>query len=241
MTLLAAMLGACRSADEEATPTATAPGAVTLNTTSDPALANTLQAQTAATAERAGDQTLQPTATDEPLPTLAVAAEGGAPLSAMTGECPVPEGFRLHVRQGFCLSAPEGWDARNVDGGLAASLETTPGQALALKPDWAAGSEVCQLMIYVTTGEAPEAHLQSRYDVFSRRADVAELSPVAVRTLANLALPGFTWQSAGGASGGVYADTVFLNRLLHISFSGTECGADALAPAIETLRINPNS
>lgn len=235
------MLGACSSVDGGSTTAVTPEGAVTLNTTSDPALANTLQAQAAATAVSVAELTPRSTATDEPLPTLVVIAEGGAPLSAMTGECPVPEGFSLHVRQGFCLAAPEAWDARNVDGGLAASLGTTPGQALALQPDGTDGSEVCQLMIYVMSGESPEVHLQSRYDVFSQRADIAELSPVAVRSLANLALPGFTWLSTNGAAGGVYADTISISRLLHISFSGTQCGADLLAPALETLRINPET
>lgn len=206
--------------------------------TSDPALAMTLQAAAVGTAEWVGRLTPQPTQADDLTATLTPAPVGTL-LASRTGHCPQPEGYSLHVREGFCLAAPQGWTPLNVDGGLAASLDTTPGQAIALQPDWATSAAVCSLMIYIVVGDSATEHLEARRAEFEGRADIVYLSPaVEVQNLGTMTLPGFVWERSDGQTGEVLADVVGINRLIHISFSGSQCPSEALLPVLETLRFN---
>lgn len=207
--------------------------------TLDPALAMTLQAAAVGTAEWVGRLTPPPTQGTEAMATLQPPEPIGTPLASRTGRCVQPEGYSLHIREGFCLAAPEGWIPLNVDGGLAASLDTTPGQAIALQPDWAASAAACTLMIYIVAGDSAAEHLEARYAEFKGRTDIVQLSPaVEVQELGTLTLPGFLWERSDGQAGGVFADMVGLNRLAHISFSGSQCPLEALLPVLETLRFN---
>ncbi len=225
---------------ETGTPTLLAPlPTSSFENTADPALALTLQAAAVGTAEWVGRLTPSPTPSSVVTLTPQLPPPVGTPLASLTGHCVQPEGYFLHVREGFCIAAPEGWTPLNVDGGLAASLDTTPGQAIALQPDWAASAAECMLMIYIVVGDSPTEHLEARYAEFKGRSDIVRLSP-AVDILAPgpLVLPGFLWERSDGQAGGVLADTVGLNRLAHISFSGTQCPLEALLPVLETLRFN---
>jgi hypothetical protein len=208
--------------------------------TTNPDLSYTLQADAAATAASVAGSVVPSTATREPAE--GVGAEtpvvAGTPLSALTGPCPVPEGFELHVREGFCIATPAAWTPFNVDGGLAASLGTTPGQAISLRPDWADDTSVCTLMVYIIAGQTADEHLVERYDSFERRADLAGLSPLRTWALGEVVMPGFTWASTVGEAGGTYADALSFNRLMHVSYSGTSCPLENLLPAIQTLRFD---
>lgn len=235
----AMLLGGCRSREGAEAPVEPA-GAEeqTFEGTSDPALSQTMQAEAALTAAWVAEQSIPPTATDEPFPTLAATAALGTPVSSLTGQCDIPGDYELHLRDTFCLGAPPEWKPLNIDGGLAASLSTTPAQAIGLQPDWAAAADSCSLLIYITTGDSAEAHLQTTYNSFVNRADLVELSAVQAQTLGDLMAPGFTWVSSGGESGGVYADVVGMNRVVRISYRGTECQLDDLLPVLSTLRFN---
>ena len=236
--LLALLLGGCRAADEA--PTAGPESTLSPElVTADPAAAATLQAEAAATAAWVGALSPAPTATDEPFPTLARDAVEGLPAVSLVGagECPVPAGFTEHVRSGFCLSAPEGWTSYNMDAGVAATLGTTPGQTLSLRPDWAESASTCDFTVYLAGGESPYIPLEARYREFRERSDLTSLSALDMQSFGTLALPGFRWESQEGASGGIFVDTVGVNRLLFVSFSGMQCAPEDLAPAFNTLRI----
>jgi hypothetical protein len=207
--------------------------------TADPALAQTLQADARITAQWVATLPAVPTATHAPLPTYDPAEVVGTPAAQRTGPCSAPEDFVLHDRDRFCLAAPAAWVPLNVDGGLAATLNTTPGQAISLRPDWAASTEVCHLMVYVAAEASAADHLQARRAEFSTRGDLDALSPIAFNSLGGLLMPGFTWSANGGETGGIYADMLGVNRLLHISRGGTDCPLDALVPVLETLRVDP--
>lgn len=205
--------------------------------TSDPVEAQTLQADVAATA--AWLATLTPLVTPVPSPTADYGSTEGVSPADLTGPCPVPDGFRAHLRQGFCISAPAPWIVYNVDGGLAAALETTPGQAISLQPDWVESPGDCHLMIYVSVEESAGEHIERRYAEFLARTDVVELSGVRMQSLAGMALPGFVWEANDGDSGGVFAALVGPNRLLHISYGGGACTQADWLPVLETWRVNP--
>ena len=236
LAMCALLLGGGRAPRDDVPP-ATAQAA-DLASSTDPSLSQTLQAEAAATAAWVAELALTPTATGEPLPTLAVPGAEGTPLASLSGVCEVADGFRLHERDTFCITAPAGWKPLNIDGGVAASLNTTPGQAVGLQPDWAEEPAVCSLMVYVTPGSSAAAHLESSYNSFKARADIVELSEMRMQSLGDYAIPGFTWTASSGETGGVYADVISLNRLVHISHSGTQCRADDLLPAISTLRFS---
>lgn len=216
----------------------------TLAGTSIPVVARTIQAEVELTAAWVGtlegEQTAQPAPlqTATPLPSSITEETTAKTLTDLKGACVVPDGFLLHQRQGYCLAAPADWISENVDGGIAASLNTTPGQVLALEPGWVNQSSECQLLLYVTTGDSLEDHLQSRYDAFSGRSDLVNLSPLQMLQLGEMAIPGFTWEDSNAAAGGIYADLVDLNRLMHISYQGTNCPLEEILPALETLRFN---
>jgi hypothetical protein len=211
-------------------------GTPDFETTADPLRALTLQADVQATA--AGLATLAPVATPTPagLPGFVMTPAQGTPPAGRTGQCPVPDGYDLHYREGFCLSAPITWTPLNVDGGPATSLGTTPGQAIQLLPDWAPDADVCHLLIYIRTGEGVEEHLQTRYVEFAARNQEG-LTPMVTRSLGGMVLPGFVWDIPDGAGGGIYADSLGANRLVHISYGGSLCPVEQLAPILETLRF----
>ncbi len=208
-----------------------------LNSTADPAFAQTLQADVQATAASVATLPITPTATDEPLPTFDASAVEGVPASERRGECPVPEGYVLHSRQGFCLAAPATWLPYNIDGGMAVALNTTPGQAISLRPDWASTVEVCHLLIYIAAESSALAHLEVRHAEFAARTDLQALSPVILLSAGGMALPGFTWIGPGDDSGAIYADMLGSNRIVHISLGGTQCSPDRLSPVLETLNF----
>lgn len=228
----------CVRQEGDATPEAQATGVGEFSATTNPDLSYTLQAEAAATAASVAGGVESATATRESTSAEEAPSVAGTPPAALSGTCPVPEGFELHVRQGFCIAAPETWTPFNVDGGLAASLGTTPGQAISLRPDWASDTGVCTLTIYVITGRLAEEHLAERYDSFQGRADLAELSPLQTWELGDIVMPGFVWSSTGGETGGTYADALGFNRLVHLSYSGTSCPLDDLLPAIQTMRFD---
>ncbi len=228
----------CRSAPPEEPDANPVLGPPVLESPADPALAATLQAEAAATAAWVAQLTPFPVQVDTPLPTLSRTGVAGALPIERTGSCPVPEGFVLHVRSGFCVSAPELWTVYNVDGGLAASLRTTPGQAISLRPDWVGEAFVCDLMVYIAAGDSPLEQLQIHYDEYRSRDDLAELSPVAVQTLGEIAMPGFTWALTSGESGGIFIDTVGMNRLAHVNYGGSRCPLVDLEPVLNTLRFS---
>ncbi len=231
--------GCARQGDKTASdPQPAEPGEFAAMT--NPDLSYTLQADAAATAASVAGSAVPSTTTREPAEDAGAgtAVVAGTPLAALTGPCPVPEGFELHVREGFCIATPAAWTPFNVDGGLAASLGTTPGQAISLRPDWAADTSVCTLMVYIITGQTADEHLAERYDSFERQADLAELSPLQTWVLGDIAMPGFTWAFTVGEAGGTYADALGFNRLVHVGYSGTSCPLEDLLPAIQTLRFD---
>src|SRR5436190_16629967 len=75
-----------------------------LTRTADPRIAQTLQADVQITA--AGLVTLAPVATptDAPLPSFDLANNDGTPAAQHIGDCPVPDGFLLNTRAGFCIA-----------------------------------------------------------------------------------------------------------------------------------------
>jgi hypothetical protein len=205
--------------------------------TSDPALAMTLQADIETTAHYVATLPTEPTGTAAPLPTYEVNG-AGTPPAMRRGVCPVPDGYQLHERDGFCIAAPEEWAALNVDGGAALTLHTTPDRVITLRPDWAGSTAVCQLTIYIAIESSARDHLEIRRAEFAERTDLQSVSPVVMQSLGGLLLPGFTWESTSGAAGGIFADMVDTNRLLHISLGGDECPMEQVIPVVETLRLN---
>src|SRR5690606_1233004 len=147
--IVALLLAACRGRKEAEFPAQSASDELPdFEGTSDPALSQTLQAEAASTAAWVAEQAAQPTATNEPFPTLAATAALGTPTASLPGRRELPDGFERHLRDTFCVGAPAAWKPLNIDGGLAASLNTTPGQAIGLQPDWAADADTCSLLIY---------------------------------------------------------------------------------------------
>jgi hypothetical protein len=205
--------------------------------TSDPARALTLQADTEATAQWLITQTPSSAVTEEPTPTTPGVEVNGTPLSERTGDCSIPDGYVLHNREGFCIAAPAGWKSLNVDGGVAATLETTPGQAISLQPDWAAAASECYLMIYIAAGQSVQEHLDRRYEGIAGRSDLVTLSPIEWQSLADGAALGFNWSTLDGETGGVYAVELGVNQFAHISLGGTICPLGDLLPVVETLRF----
>jgi hypothetical protein len=228
-------LAAC-AGDEDLTalPSAATPD---FDSTADPLMAQTLQAEVGATAAQIVTLPVMPTPTDAPLPTLDAALAEGTPLAENVGLCPVPSGFILHPRDGFCIAAPADWIPLNVDGGLAGSLRTTPGQTISLRPEWATDSTICHLLIYISDEPSVEEHLDGRHAEFAARTDLTEISLVQVRSLATMKAPGFTWVTQSGGEGGIFAGMLGPNRLVHISYGGSQCPADDIVPILETLRF----
>lgn len=206
--------------------------------TPDPAIARTLQADVALTA--AWLLTLTPAATvsGDATPVVEPAGSAGTPPAARNGACPVPGGFVLQHRQGFCLSVPASWVVWNVDGGAVSFLKTTPDQVLALRPDWAESSTVCSLMIYISLEESALDHLGVRHRQFSSRSDVLDITPIKAHALGEMGILGFTWSYKNDETGAVFAEMVGIGRLVHISFNGSDCSLDDMLPVLETLRIN---
>ncbi len=237
MSLSFLVLVGCKSEPSAPTPTMTGP--IELNSTSDAALSLTLQYAAAETAVWISQITPDPTSTVGPPLTLVAPGVTGASMSTRIGECVQPENTMLHIRQGFCLAAPLTWTAYNVDGGMAAMLDTTPGQALAIQPDWAESADICILMIYITASRSALDELEAKISTFRQRTDLTQLtSEIQMQALGNLAVPGFTWASSSGQSGSIFADTIGMNRVAHISFSGSQCPLDQLLPVLDTLRFN---
>lgn len=209
---------------------------LTREPTYDPQLIQTLQSEVIATAESLSSARNEVTATPDSLPTADVVT--GEALSTRTGPCPVPEGFELQEREGFCISVPRLWTVVNVDGGLAGSLQTTSGQTIALRPEWADNSDVCSIMIFIAHERDPIEHLESRHDAIASRGDMESVTALQNQQLAGMILPGFTWRQNDGKGGAVYADLASINRLVHISISGFQCPLENLLPIFETLRFN---
>jgi len=206
--------------------------------TADATLLATVQADTALTAEWVGTIQAESASPTPPLPTAVNADVDATPLAQLTGQCSVPEGYTLNTRGSFCVAAPSSWTALNFDGGLAAALNTTPGQALTLEPDWAEDSTVCQLTMYVVTGVTAIDHINQRYAEFRSRQSIETLSAVEGTALGDLAVTGFTWSGIEGSeAGGVYAGEFSNSQVLHIGYSGTQCPVEDLFPVVNTLRF----
>jgi hypothetical protein len=232
--VIVAVLVAC----EEGQPTVTDMSTPTLGGTQPPAGAATLRADTLATAQSLMTQTPSVEgANGEPSPTPDYGTAAGLPPAAFTGPCPVPEGYRLYSRQGFCIAAPGDWIAYNVDGSGTAPLNTTPGQAISFQPSWAASADECHLTIFIADEESADAHVEHYHAAFAGRTDIASLTATRMQSLAGMALPGFTWTGSDGATGGVFAGVLGERRVVHISFGGSACSQGDLEAAIGTLRF----
>ncbi len=212
-------------------------GDATESSTPNPAIVRTYQAEVVMTAAWVVTLTPPATASSTPgLPQLPVLT--GTPVSERRGDCPLPDGYDLQTRQGFCISAPQAWSVLNIDGGMAETLRTTPGQAISLQPDWADSTSVCYVLLYVATDTSIYDHLQPKYSEFALRSDLTDLSVIGPVALGDLGLIGFTWEATSGARGGVFAGMIDTKRLIHLSIGGTNCPLDQLLPVLETLRFN---
>lgn len=208
-----------------------------LANTPDPFLMQTLQADVAATAGElvqavptsTPDRVAQTVPSDSPVGTLPADRQGA---------CQVPDDYVLHNREGFCLSAPPSWTPYNMDGGVAATLGTTPGQVISLQPEWAQSAADCHLTIYLTRGYSPDDQLAVQYAQLQSRSDIIEITSPQMQLLGEMMISGFTWRLEDGESSAVYIGEVRLNQLVHISFGGNNCPADDLFPVLETLRFN---
>ena len=240
LLLIAAMLtvstAACTGLSDQIAPEDGSGITLTGEPTYDPQLALTLQSEVLATAQALGPVASTLTPSPEIAPTAEVPE--GESLRARTGNCLVPDGFELQEREGFCLAVPRLWTIVNVDGGLAANLQTTPGQAISLRPEWAESADICSIMIFIAAERDPMAHLRSRHDALSEKDDMESITVLQNQQLAGMILPGFTWRQNDGKGGAIYADLASLNRLAHISFSGYQCPLENLLPVFETLRFN---
>nr|MBN1229709.1 hypothetical protein [Anaerolineae bacterium] len=206
--------------------------------TTEPDTALTLQASIAATAAWVSELepfVATPTSTGATLQSPDV---DGLSLSDLTGSCSLPAGYTLHERQTFCAAAPSAWISFNVDGGMAAALNTTPGQVLSISPDWAASTAECHLMIYTVAENHALDHLQERYRTYSERQDLTNLSSLSYRVIGEMIIPGFDWVAASGESGMILADDLTPTRFVHIGFSGSNCPLEELLPVLSTLRFN---
>lgn len=206
--------------------------------TADSSSIQTFQAETVMTADWV--RTLTPEMLSSP--TLASPTDVpqliGTPLADRRGPCPASSEFEVHVRQGFCIAAPTSWTALNVDGGLAASLNTTPGQAISLKPDWAASTAECHLLVFVVRDTSIFEHLQPRYEETRAQLSLESLSLIGEMELGDVAVTGYVWEDTLGGRGGAYAAMLEQNRLVHVSEGGTHCPLDQLLPVLDTLRFN---
>lgn len=226
--------GAC--SDEN--PTTTLALTPTIGGTQLPSGASTLRANTLATAESLPTQTQSiVSATDEPSPTLSRDTAMGLPPAALVGPCPVPDGFRLYTRQGFCVAAPVDWTAYNVDSSGTAPLNTTPGQAISFRPSRAASIAECHLTIFIANEESADAHIGHYHAAFAARGNVVAISSMGMQSLAGMMLPGFTWVGPNGTIGGVFAGILGERRIVHISYGGNVCFQDDLESVLETLRF----
>lgn len=233
LPMLAAVMAACRS--QEASPEGIEGQESPQTSTVNPAIAGTLQAGIAQTAVSVVTVTATATSSEIGV-TLDAPIVGTAPADRI-GECPVPEGDTLHVRQSFCLSAPAGWTALNVDGGMAGFLRTTPGQALSLQPDWASSTAECHVMVYVSAESSVEEHLAVRHVEVSGLSNLQQVSPIAMQVIGDMGLPGFVWSLTDGTSGGVFAAMLGPEQLLHIGIGGSNCPLEDIAPALNTIHI----
>jgi hypothetical protein len=232
VALTCAFLAGCGSANN--TPGA---GQNATASTSDPALLPTFQAALAQTAAWAS--TLTPPVAVTPTQAFSLGPiSTGTPLANRTGECPVPGGYTVYERDGFCISAPTAWEVLNVDGGLAAFLNTTPGQAISIQPDWAGTTAVCHVMLFVTPEHDVAAFLWASHDQVATRTDLQTLTPVAEQPLGDIGVYGYSYTDKAGVQGSIYGALIDLNRLLYISIGGTDCALDRVLPSLETLRIN---
>lgn len=207
-----------------------------LDSTVDPVLVQTLQADAEATAIRIATLPVVPTSTPAPLPP-GDTISGGTPAASRIGNCPVPDGSVLNTREGFCIAAPANWVVLNVDGGLAGALNTTPGRAISLRPDWALSSNTCLILIYVANEASARNHLDIRNAEFATRSDLNYLSPIQDQALGEVSLMGFSWISEGGETGSIFAALLGINRVLHVSFGGTDCPQESLIPTLNTMRF----
>ncbi|MGF1504348.1 MAG: hypothetical protein ACFB51_04315 [Anaerolineae bacterium] len=224
-------LTACTTVEPQAEPT---PTLDTVFETADAVVLPTFQADAESTAASVG---VTAEIGPPPLPYPTAPGLQGTPLAQRTGACPVPEGYTLEQRVGFCIAVPGTWTIQNVDGGLAAALETTPGQAIGLLPEWAgADASICQVTVYIAEQGSAQDHLAARFREFQERAGLAELTPNSIQSPDGFAVSGFEW-ATGGRFGGVYAAQLSPNRLVHISHSGTTCALENLLPVLQTLRF----
>lgn len=204
--------------------------------TADPTRLATVQAQAAMTAAWVGTRQAELVTPTPPLPTPIPVALDATPASQLVGECPTFADGELHIRGSFCIAAPAGWTALNFDGGMAGTLGTTPGQAITLEPPWAETSLVCQVTIFILTGETALDHLNSRYTEFRNNPSVDSLETIQALALADIAVFGFTY--GGQRPGGVYAADVGQGETVHIGYRGSNCPVDDLLPVLRTLRFN---
>lgn len=234
VTLVGVLLVGCDGAAKTVVPDATNDSP---SPTSNPALLATLQAGLAQTAAWIGSLTAPANYPPTEIPALAPVSTG-TPLAERSGVCPVPDGFAVYQREGFCISTPSTWLVFNVDGGMAAFLNTTPGQSISVQPDWANDAAVCHLLIFITAHRDVAEYLAASRDQIGSRTDLAILSPVAQQSLGDTGLYGFTWGDNAGNQGSVYAASLGPNRLVHVSLGGSNCPVDVMTPAIDTLRVN---
>lgn len=206
--------------------------------TPDPEIAQTLQADVALTAVWLLTLTPAAPGPGTSTPTVEPARSVGTPPSARNGVCPIPSGFVLQSRQGFCLATPASWVVWNADGGSVGVLNTTPDRVLALQPNWAQSTSVCSLIIYISSEDSALSHLGLRHRQFSGQRDIQDISPIKAYALGEMGILGFTWSYKNDETGAVFAEMVGFGRLLHISFGGSDCLLEDMLPVLETLRIN---
>ncbi len=214
--------------------------------TAPPGMALTMQAEVEQTAFWVGtvapelvNENITPTPTLLPATLPVEATRSGLPyLSDRRGECPVPGGFTYHERLGFCISAPDAWLAVNVDGSVTSVLGTTPGQSIVLAPGGEVDANTCQLLVYITEGTIPAAHLQLRYDGIANQQRIQSITAIGVFSVAGFQAAGFIWETVDSEIGGVFADDLSLGRLAHVSYRGLSCETDELLLTLETLRFN---
>jgi hypothetical protein len=236
LTLLGSAFSGCKEGEPSSTPGTAELGV--FGETPDPAIARTLQADVAMTASWLLTLTPAAPVSGDPTPSVEPAGSVGTPPAARNGACPVPGGFVLQSRQGFCVAVPASWVVWNADGGVVSSLKTTPGQVLALQPDWAQSASVCSVMIYISSEDSALSHLDLRHRQFASQKDIQDISPIKAYALGEMGILGFTWSYKNNEAGAVFAEMAGTGRVLHISFGGSDCLLEDMLPVLETLRIN---
>jgi hypothetical protein len=240
--LMGAAVGMALAGCNRAMPTSEPDGPLTTPTLGQPvggeysATAMALQAEVEATALalRANPTPTAPVGG----PTIPDSTGPGLSPTQRTGDCPVPEGFTLHERTGFCVSAPADWLAWNVDGNSAVALNTTPRQVVSFEPPWVDEGATCRLTVYITTGESLDDHLARRHAAFAGSPMYESVGGIAPNSLGGLSTMGFWWRSADDEeSGGLYAAALGPSRLVHISYGGSRCPYENLEPVLRTLRF----